>query len=51
VCRKSLLGYNVIAKATKASGVVMAMQMRDMAAASCNLEWNKIEVQLIFFLK
>jgi hypothetical protein len=39
----------VIAKATKASGEVMAMQMRDMAAVSRDLERSKIDVQLKFF--
>ena len=42
--RKSLSRYNIIAEATKASGGVMASQMRDMAESSCKLERNKIEV-------
>jgi hypothetical protein len=49
VRRKSLSSHNVIAEATKASGEVMAMQMRDMAAASRDLKRSKIEVQLKLF--
>jgi hypothetical protein len=49
VRRKSLSSHNVIAEATKASGEVMAMQMRDMAAVSRELERSKIEVQLKLF--
>jgi hypothetical protein len=49
VRRKSLSGHNVIAEATKASGEVMAMQMRDMSAVSRELERSKIEVQLKLF--
>jgi hypothetical protein len=49
VRRKSLSSHNVIADATKASGEVMAMQMRDMATASRELERSKIEVQLKLF--
>jgi hypothetical protein len=51
VRQKSLSSHNVIAEATKASGEVMAMQMRDMAAASRDLEKNKIDVQLKLFLE
>jgi hypothetical protein len=47
--RKSLSGHNVIAEATKASGDIMATQMKDMAAASRDLELSKIEVQLKLF--
>jgi hypothetical protein len=46
VWRKSLSGHNIIAEATKASGEVMAMQMRDMTSASRELEKSKIDVQL-----
>jgi hypothetical protein len=42
-------GHNIIAEATKASGEVMASQMRDMAESSRELERNKIEVQLKLF--
>jgi hypothetical protein len=49
VRRKSLSGHNVIAEATKASGDVMATQMRDMATASRELERSKIDVQLKLF--
>jgi hypothetical protein len=42
-------GHNVIVEATKASGEVMVTQMRDMAAASWDLERSKIEVQLKLF--
>jgi hypothetical protein len=49
MCRKSLSGHNVIIKATKANGEVMAMQMRDMASASQDLERSKIEVQFKLF--
>jgi hypothetical protein len=51
VRRKLLSSHNVIADATKASGEVMAMQMRDMVAASQELERSKIEVQLKLFSK
>jgi hypothetical protein len=49
VRRKSLSSHNVIAEATKASGEVMAMQMRDMAAASRDLGRSKIDIQLKLF--
>jgi hypothetical protein len=49
VRRKSMSGHNIIAEATKASGEVMASQMRDMAESSRELERNKIEVQLKLF--
>jgi hypothetical protein len=49
VQRKSISSHNVIAEATKASGEVMAMQMRNMAAASRDLERSKIDVQLKLF--
>jgi hypothetical protein len=51
VRRKSLSSHNIIADATKENGEVMAMQMRDMAAASRELERSKIEVQLKLFSK
>ena len=51
VHRKSLSGHNVIAEATKASGDVMASQLRQMARASRDLEKSKIEVQLKLFAK
>jgi hypothetical protein len=51
VRRKSMSGHNIIAEATKASGEVMASQMRDMAESSRELERNKIEVQLKLFTK
>jgi hypothetical protein len=47
--RKNVSGHNVIAEATRASGEVMASQMRDMAESSRELEPNKIEVQLKLF--
>jgi hypothetical protein len=47
--RKSISGHNVIAEATKASGDIMATLMKDMAAASSDLERSKIEVQLKLF--
>jgi hypothetical protein len=49
VRRKNVSGHNVIAEATRASGEVMASQMRDMAESSRELEPNKIEVQLKLF--
>jgi hypothetical protein len=49
VRQKSLSGHNIIAEATKASEEVMAMQMRDMASASRELERSKIDVQLKLF--
>ena len=49
VRRKSLSGHNVITKAMKANGEVMAMQMRDMASGSWDLERSKIEVQFKLF--
>jgi hypothetical protein len=51
VRRKTLSAYNMIVEATKVSGKVMAIQMRDMATASCDLERSKIEVQLKLFLE
>jgi hypothetical protein len=47
--KKSLPGHNVIAEATKATGDIMATQMKDMATASRDLEHSKIEVQLKLF--
>lgn len=49
VRRKSISGHSLIAQATKASGDVMAGQMREMAEASRDLERSKIEVQLKLF--
>jgi hypothetical protein len=49
--RKSLSSHNILAEATKASGEVMAMQMREMAAASRDLERSKIDIQLKLFLE
>lgn len=42
-------GHNLIADATRASGDVMASQMRDMAEASREIKRSKIEVQLKLF--
>lgn len=47
--RKNLTGHAIIADATKATGVVMAQQMQDIADASRELERSKIEVQLKLF--
>ena len=44
-----MFGHNVIAKATKAFGDIMASQLRQMAEASRDLEKSKIEVQLKLF--
>ena len=49
VRRKSISGHNLIAQATRASGDVMAGQMKKMAEASRELEKSKIEVQLKLF--
>ena len=49
VKRKSISGHDLIAEATKASGVVMADQMHEMAEASRDLERSKLEVQLKLF--
>ena len=49
VCQKSLSGHSLIAEATRASGDIMAGQMREMAKASRDLEQSKIEVQLKLF--
>ena len=49
VKRKSLSGHTIIAEATRASGDVMAGQMKEMAEASRDLERSKIEVQLKLF--
>jgi hypothetical protein len=46
---KSLSDHSMIAKATKASGEALSMQMRDMVAASRDLEHSKINVQLKLF--
>ena len=43
------MGHGLIAEATKASDVVMADQMREMAEASRDLERSKLEVQLKLF--
>ena len=47
--KKSLSWHNIIVEATKASGKVMAFQMRDMAKSNHELERNKIEIQLKLF--
>ena len=42
--RKSFSGHNLIAEAIRATGDVMARQMREMADASRDLERSKIDV-------
>ena len=49
VKRKSLSGHTLIAQATRASGNMMAGQMKEMAEASREMERSKIEVQLKLF--
>ena len=49
VHRKNVSGHNVIFEATRASSEVMASQMHHIAKSSCELECNKIEVQLKLF--
>jgi len=49
--RKSISGHGLIIEATKANGVVMVSQMKDMANVSWDLEESKIEVQLKLFNK
>ena len=49
VRRKSLSGHTLIAQATRASGDVLAGQMKDMAEASRDIERSKIEMQLKLF--
>ena len=46
---KSMSSHNMIAEATKATGVVMAQHMQDIAESSRDLERSKIEVQLKLF--
>ena len=46
---KNLSGHNVIAEATKATGIVMAQHMQDIAESSRDLKRSKIEVQLKLF--
>ena len=43
--RKNVSGHNLLAEATRASGAVMATQMKDMADASRGIELSKMEVQ------
>ena len=47
--RKSLSGHTLITEATRASGEVLADQMREMAEAGHDIERSKIEVQLKLF--
>ena len=49
VKQKNMSGHNVIAEATKATGLVMAQHMQDIAESSRDLERSKIEVQLQLF--
>lgn len=49
VKRKSLSGHTLIAEATRATGDVMAGQMKEMVEASRDLERSKIDVQLKLF--
>ena len=49
VKRKSLSGHTLIVEATRASGEVLAGQMREMAEAGRDIERSKIEVQLRLF--
>jgi hypothetical protein len=49
VQRKSNASHNAIVEATRTSGEMMAMQMKQMAEASRDLERSKIDVQLKVF--
>lgn len=49
VRRKNVSGHSVIAEATKATGIVMAQHMQDIAQSSRELERSKIDVQLRLF--
>lgn len=49
VRKKNVSGHTVIAEATKATGLVMAKQMEDIAESSRALERSKIDVQLKLF--
>lgn len=51
VCCKSISRHHVIAEATKATGVVMATQMQEIANSSRNLEKSKIKVHLKLFIE
>ena len=51
VKRKSLSGHTLIAEATRASGEVLARQMREMAEVGRDIERPKIEVQLKLFME
>lgn len=48
---KNLFGHTVIAEDTKATGVVIASQMQEIADASRELERSKIKVQFKVFTK
>ena len=47
--RKNLTGHSVIVEATKATGLIMAQHMQDIAESSRDLERSKIDVQLKLF--
>ena len=51
VRRKNLTGHSVIAEATKATGLIMAQHMQDIAESSRDLERSKIDVKLKLFSK
>ena len=49
VRQKHVSGHTVIVDATKATGAIMASQMKDIAHASLEFEKSKIEVQMKLF--
>lgn len=47
--RKTLTGHTVVAEETKATGELMATEMREMVLCSRDIEWSKMDIQLKLF--